>query len=62
MEPQYRAEIVRKHRSGGDVYEVRYLDLRGLHPMDKRKLEWLAFADPDMWLAVETARAEARSR
>ena len=53
---EYRGEIIRKHKNGGKVYEVSYLDLRGLHPMDRRKLEWLAFASADLQAKVANGR------
>ncbi|SEJ87078.1 hypothetical protein SAMN05518849_11653 [Sphingobium sp. AP50] len=54
----YRGEIIRKHKAGRDTYEVSYLDLRGLHPMDRRKLEWLAFAPGHVQQAVADTRLD----
>jgi hypothetical protein len=53
---EWRGEITRKHKRSGKVYEVKYLDLRGLHPMDRRKLEWLAFASADLQAKVANGR------
>ncbi len=54
----YRGEIIGKHKRGGQVYEVKYLNLRGLHPMDRRRLEWLAFASGDLQQAVADTRLD----
>lgn len=56
--PEYRGEIIRKHKKGGKVYEVSYIDLRGLHPIDRRKLEWLAFAPGSLQQAVADTRLD----
>ncbi|MEK7454705.1 MAG: hypothetical protein AABZ76_07255 [Pseudomonadota bacterium] len=55
---EWRGEITRKHKRNGKVYEVKYLDLRGIHPMDRRKLEWLAFASGSLRQAVADARLD----
>ncbi|WP_156106163.1 hypothetical protein [Sphingobium sp. ba1] len=55
---EYRSEITRRHHRKGGHYHVRYLDLRNLHPIDRRRLEWAAWADPDLQLAVERTRAD----
>lgn len=55
---EYRGEIIRKHKAGGRVYEVSYIDYRGLEPIERRKLDFQAFCGPVIHHKVATARLD----
>lgn len=58
---EYRAEIIRKHRKGGQVYEVSVIDLTGMHPIDRRRFLWGAFATSELKQTVANTRLDLLS-